>query len=111
MIENDHVKFMQRCLELASKKVVLTVYLVVYSCLAYAQRIDIQHTFIATTEEEVYKLYDQIADSVRLSNKFAVHDFSSFAITPFFEFFELESKDTLMKFGYFNLIMIIRIYT
>ena len=70
---------------------------IMYSFLVYAQRIDVQQIFAATSEEEMYKFYDQMIDSARLSNRFIHSDDST---RPFnFGFFEeIESKDTLIKF-------------
>ena len=60
---------------------------------------DKQEIFVATSEEEVYKLYDQMLDSARVSNKFLSpsggmrNDHFSIGF-----FYEINNKDTLMKF-------------
>ena len=82
------------------KRIILTVYLIVFTCIVYAQRIDVQQVLIATSEEEVYKRYDQMLDSARLSNRFlspsggvVYDDYFAFGY-----FYEITSKDTVMKF-------------
>ena len=50
------------------KRIILTVYLTVFACITYAQRTDVQQIFVATSEDEMYKLYNQMLDSARLSS-------------------------------------------
>ena len=79
------------------RKFVLTVYLALFACWGYAQRMDTQEIFIATSEKEMYQLYAQMLDSARLSNYFLspnpMIDRFGFSV-----FEEIESKDTIMKF-------------
>jgi len=78
-------------------KRLLIVYLVFFACLANAQRIDKQQVFIATSEEEVYKLYNQMLDTARLSNYFLSPN-PMVARFGFGFFDEMKSNDTIMKF-------------
>ena len=80
-----------------TKKILLLVMLV-FACLAYAQRIDKQEIFVATSEEEMYKLYNQLLDSSRVSNRFLSPSGGMYSDYFGFSFFyELESRDTIMK--------------
>jgi hypothetical protein len=72
-------------------------YFVIFVYLVYAQRIDKQQIFIAVSEEEVYKLYEQMLDSARVSNRFLQP--GPMADRFGFGLFEgIDSKDTLMRF-------------
>lgn len=66
-----------------------------YPFLLSAQRVEIQHRFFAATERDMYKLYDQMMDSTRISNRYLDTRDNRFTI-GFFE--EINSRDTLMKF-------------
>ena len=79
------------------KKNLLLVCLMLFAYLANAQRFDKQEIFVATTEKQVYELYNQMLDSVRVSNRFLSDSriFNGFGFMPFEE---MESTDTLMKF-------------
>ena len=78
-----------------TKKIILSVYLASFAFFVYAQRVDVPQVFVATSEEEMYKLYDQMLDSARLSNRFLypgnVERFS------FGFFYEFEDRDTILK--------------
>ena len=79
------------------KCILLLVNIAFLFCLANAQRIDKQEVFVATSEKEVYKFYNQMLDSKRLSNRF-IHNDDSTEPFGFGYFYEFESRDTLMKF-------------
>lgn len=79
-----------------TKKILLLVNMVVFTCLGYAQRIDKQHIFIATSEEDMYKLYNQMLDSARLSNSYLFPGMvERFGISYVKE---MENRDTIIKF-------------
>ena len=78
------------------KKILLTMYIAFFACWANAQRIDVQQVFVATSEQEMYRLYNQMLDSARLSNKYLYYgDLDRFGFS-YLE--EIESKDTLIIF-------------
>ena len=79
------------------KCILLLVNIAFLFCLVNAQQIDKQEVFVATSEEDVYKLYDQMLDSARLSNRFIHNDDSTYPFS-FSYFYEFESRDTLIKF-------------
>ena len=78
------------------KKIIIILVGIIHSCLLQAQRLDVQHKFYATTEEDVYKLYDQMLDSARLSNWY-IDPLSNYRFGISF-FREINCRDTLMKF-------------
>lgn len=79
------------------KSILLVIYITFFLRLANSQHIDIQKVFVATSEKEVYEIYNQMLDSARLSNYFLEpHPMIEKFSFGYFE--EIESKDTLMKF-------------
>lgn len=82
-------------------KKAVTICLVFYAIAIYAQRIDTQQVFVATSEAEVYELFNQMLDSARVSNRFLEPSGWSSVLPDGFGFGilrEIENRDTLMKF-------------
>lgn len=82
------------------KTTTLLLAMLFFTCLGYAQRIDKQTIFVATSEEEVYKLYDQMLDSLRITSEFLQQNREGLRDDNFvFGYFEeIEGSDTIMKF-------------
>ncbi len=74
--------------------------MMLFSSMALAQNRYAVETLVATTEEDVYKLYDRMLDSTRLSNRFIISDPSNDNINYFGMVVvrEMNSRDTMMLF-------------
>jgi hypothetical protein len=71
------------------KHIIITVIFATFSFLLQAQSKVVQEILFATTEKEMYKIYEQLLDSaIILKDISAGYGF----------YFEIESKDTLVKF-------------
>ena len=83
------------------KKMMLPICLAFFTCLTYAQRVDTQEVFVATSEEEVFRLYNQMLDSARLFHAFM--DLPAHTEPFSFGFLdrerELEGRNTILKFA------------
>jgi len=81
-----------------TQKIVI-VFMTLIAFATSAQHIGKQNIFVATTEQDMYKLYEQMLDSVMVSNRFLSPSGGTrddhFAIGWFKE---IGSKDTIMKF-------------
>ena len=80
------------------KKIIITMFTLLCAYLMYAQRIDRQERFVAASEEAMYKLYNQMLDSTRLSNWYLNPGNVERFGFGFYDDYEIESKDTIMKF-------------
>jgi hypothetical protein len=80
------------------KQILIGLLFLLTISVVYAQRKDVQKIFVATTEQEVFLLYNQMLDSARVSNRFlspsrgTKNDYFAFGF-----FKEIASKDTLIK--------------
>jgi len=74
----------------------LTTVITMFYGLLQAQQRDVQQVFFATSEEEMYKLYEQMIDSARISNRFLNPNPRSqhFALN---DLKIIERKDTIIK--------------
>lgn len=71
------------------KHIIITVIFATFSFLLQAQSKAVQQVLFATTEEEMYKIYEQLLDSAIILKDISV---------GYGFYFEIESKDTLVKF-------------
>jgi hypothetical protein len=79
----------------------LAVAVLLYSTATAQYGRDAQRAFIATTEDEVFELYDRMLDSTRLSNRFQVpymRNMSSGTIFGASYIDDIDSRDTIMLF-------------
>jgi hypothetical protein len=76
------------------KKVLLLMCMTIFTCLIHAQRIDKQQIFVAISEEDVYKLYDQMLARARVSDWDIIQK-DDFFLIDYFK--EIDSKDTILK--------------
>jgi hypothetical protein len=78
------------------KKMIFTTSVILFACLLHAQRMDKQHIFAATSEEEVYTLFDQILDSTIYAKKTC--DEAMYQHPSVGPFHKMENKDTVLVF-------------
>jgi hypothetical protein len=79
-----------------TKMILLAINVVMCFLSMSAQRIDVQNVLVATSEKEMYKLYDNMIDSLRLSNRCLCPTVINVFGFSFFR--ELNGTDTVMKF-------------
>jgi len=90
-----------------NKKFALFAVIIIFACPVQALRQDVKRSFVATTEKEMYELFNQMLDSARLSNFLLYRSNFPNSRAPVsgfaFDWFdEIESRDTLMKFVQYN---------
>jgi hypothetical protein len=79
-------------------KKTLVICLAFFAITIYAQRVDTPRVFVATTEAEMYALFNQMLDSARVSNIFTPFTDPTAEKFGFDIYREIENRDTLMKF-------------